>query len=357
MKDLISERKLPDILENVTSKSDWEMRREEIKELLQREEYGFFPPKPDSVEFYEDKNSCLKNFAAGKAELRKYIVKTDVGGKRFSFPFYATIPCKGDNIPAFLHINFRDAVPDRYMPNEEIMDNGFAVFSFCYEDITSDNKDFSIGLAGVLLEGKERQGDTFGKITLWAWAAMRVMDCIEKIPRIDTSRVAVCGHSRLGKTALLCGAFDERFCAAFSNDSGCCGAAISRDKIGETVEKICDMFPYWFCKNFYKYKNAEHTMPFDQHFLSALIAPRRVYIASAKEDLWADPLSEQLTCFAASPVWELLGKPGFVAEDREAHDDEAFHDGFIGYHKRSGSHYFGREDWLYYFYFMKKHFF
>ena len=98
-------------------------------------------------------------------------------------------------------------------------------------------------------------------------------------------------------------------------------------------------------------------MPFDQHFLSALIAPRRVYIASAKEDLWADPLSEQLTCFAASPVWELLGKPGFVAEDREAHDDEAFHDGFIGYHKRSGSHYFGREDWLYYFYFMKKHFF
>ena len=166
MKELISERKLPDILENVTSKSDWEMRREEIKELLQREEYGFFPPKPDSVEFYEDKNSCLKNFAAGKAELRKYIVKTDVGGKRFSFPFYATIPCKGDNIPAFLHINFRDAVPDRYMPNEEIMDNGFAVFSFCYEDITSDNKDFSIGLAGVLLEGKERQGDTFGNYAL-----------------------------------------------------------------------------------------------------------------------------------------------------------------------------------------------
>lgn len=356
MKNLIKERALPDVLGGAATPCEWEKRREVIFELLQKEEYGFLPPKPDCVEFYEDKNSCLKNFAAGKAELKKYIVKTDVGGKRFSFPFYSTVPCGGEGLAAFLHINFRDAVPDRYMPNEEIIDNGFAVFSFCYEDVTSDDADFSNGLAGVLLDGEKRKCDTFGKIALWAWAAMRVMDCIEKIPQIDKTRVAVCGHSRLGKTALLCGAADTRFCAAFSNDSGCCGAAISRNKIGETVEKICDVFPYWFCKNFQKYRNAEHKMPFDQHFLAALAAPRHIHIASAEEDLWADPLSEQLTCVAASPVWEIFGKKGFVAEDREAHNGEAFHDGFIGYHKRSGTHYFSRDDWHYYFDFMKKHF-
>ena len=82
-------------------------------------------------------------------------------------------------------------------------------------------------------------------------------------------------------------------------------------------------------------------MPFDQHFLVASIAPRKVLIGSASEDLWADPLSEELCCLAASPAFE----KGFIYEDRKPQMGEAFLKGDVGYHLRRGQHYFSREDW------------
>ncbi len=320
--------------------------REEMLSLLCEEEYGQMPPLPDTIRF-EMKEDIIPNFCAGKAKAHTVTTHMSISGKKFSFPFTAVFPTKAGKYPFFIHINFRPDVPDRYMPTEELVDHGFAVLSFCYQDVTSDDGDMTNGLAGVLLEGGVRDANSAGKIAMWAWAAQRVMDYAESRNDIlDLTNACVCGHSRLGKTALLTAATDTRLRFAYSNDSGCSGAALTRQKQGETVKDITRSFPFWFCENYKRYSEREGIMPFDQHFLLAAIAPRFVCVGSAEEDLWADPESEQLACLAASPAFEENGVLGFLGPDRFADVGESFFEGHVGYHKRAGKHYFSREDWL-----------
>lgn len=330
LNQLLAARKLPALKDKA-----------EMLHILQREEYGFLPAKPDKVVFQVQEN-IIRNFCAGNAVCNRVTAYCEMGEKRFAFPFYASLPTDGQTHPFFVHINFRPDVPDRYMPVEELIDNGFAVLSFCYEDVTSDDKDFESGLAGVLYEKGQRGTHDAGKIALWAWAAQRVMDWAETQQDVlDFSCAVVCGHSRLGKTAMLTAATDERFTHCYSNDSGSSGAAIARGKEGETVEKICARFPYWFCEKFNDYRGREEDMPFDQHYLAACIAPRKLLIGSASEDSWADPVSEMLCCLAASAAFE----KGFVYEDRLPEVGDCFLEGDIGYHLRKGLHCFSRADW------------
>ena len=344
LSELIKKRALPSLLQ-----------REEMLKLLLNEEYGNPVPKPDSIEFSVKENT-ISNFCAGAASLDVVRITARFGERAFTFPAYFTRPRDGERHPFFVHINFRDAVPDRYMPTEELIDNGFAVLSFSYLDITSDDGDFTNGLAGVLYPDRKRGSRDAGKIAMWAWAASRVMDYAETRPDIfDLSRAAVCGHSRLGKTALLAGALDERFTFVYSNDSGCSGAAISREKQGESVSVILSRFAYWFCEEYGKYAERQDSMPFDQHWLIASIAPRFVLVGSAAEDIWADPESEMLSCLAASPAYAAFELPGFIGDDRSPIAGDAWLDGRIGYHIRKGEHYFSRTDWHRFIAFINKH--
>ena len=315
--------------------------RSEMLELLQREEYGYLPEKPEKVEFertlLQGDHFCM----AGKAEMYSLKIKSVINGMEFVFPASLVIPKKEGTFPFFVHIAFSNHVPDRYMPTEEIIDNGYAVLSFYYEDVTKDNSDFSDGLAGILHpDGKRIQTDA-GKLAMWAWAAHRMMDYAETDNRLDNTKSCVCGHSRLGKTALLAGATDTRFAVSWSNDSGCSGAAITRNKRGEDVYEITQRFPYWFCENYFKYRHNEQNMPFDQHFLLASIAPRKVYVSSAEDDVWADPVSEFLCCVASGSAF----KNGFIHGEKLPATGELLHQGDIGYHVRKGAHFMSRDDW------------
>ncbi len=321
------------------------LQKEEMLDILQEEVYGWMPPKPNCIT-WEIKEDYVKHFCANKASFSKVTITCELLGEKFSFPVSCVIPKGMRKHPFFVHINFRPDVPDRYQPTEELVDHGYAVLSFCYNDVTQDNGDMTDGLANILYKNGMRKANNPGKIAMWAWAAQRVMDYAQTLDNLDMSKSIVCGHSRLGKTALLAGATDERFQYVYSNDSGCTGAAITRDKQGETVADICNKFPYWFCENYKKYIDKEHEMPFDQHYLIASIAPRYVCIGSAVEDTWADPVSEMLGCVAASPAYEKLYAKGFVSENRLPEVGDMFFEGNIGYHMRGGAHYFSREDWL-----------
>lgn len=346
---LLEERKLPAL-----------QSREEMLELLQRYEYGYLPPKPDSVEWIVEEHMLphgwIGHFCAGMADAYRITAKCTINGKPFSFPFYGAVPTSPGKHPFFVHINFRENSPDIGLPTEELIDNGFAVFNFGYKVVTSDNGDFTDGLAGVLYEDGKRSPTDAGKIAMWAWAAQRVLDfAYTMADRLDLSRACVCGHSRLGKTALFAAATDTRFTFCHSNDSGCSGAAITRGKIGESIEDICRVFPFWFCENYLQFRQDVFALPLEQHYLLACIAPRYVSVASAANDSWADPASEFLACAAASPAYEAMGLTGFVCEDRIPEQDENLPEGHIGYQIRPGEHYFGRTDWHRLMQFVKKH--
>lgn len=335
---------------------EWEKIRPAVAEIMQKCEYGYLPEKPEKISF-EIKETDSR-FCASKATYCRVEISSVINGEEFTFPVSYVYPSEGGNFKTFVHINFRPEVPDKYMPTEEIIDNGFACASFCYKDVTSDDGDFSNGLAGILYKDSQRTPYSAGKIAMWAWAAMRVMDFLETRAEVDINNVCVAGHSRLGKTALLTAAFDNRFAFAHSNCSGCSGDTLNRGKKtpeNELIEAITDRFDYWFCENYKSFRGKDNETEFDQNFLLSLIAPRKIHIASAEKDLWAYPPMTFMCCAAANEVYGLYGKKGFVYTDSDyLKTGRYLNDGSIGFCYRTGTHYFSRDDWHGLFDFMNK---
>ena len=240
---------------------------------------------------------------------------------------------------------------------EKIIDRGYAVATMCYHDIYPDNpelKDHSvISLFRGYDSGKTTPGE-WQSIGAWAWGSSRIVDFLETQQQIDTDKIALMGHSRLGKAALWAAAQDQRFHIVISNNSGCGGAALFRRKFGETTEIINNAFPHWFCENFRQYNNKEELLPVDQHQLLALIAPRKVYVASAQEDLWADPEGEFLSAYHAGPAYRLYGLEAIDTDKMPEQHKPIMGD--IGYHLRGGKHDVTDYDWEQFLDFADKHF-
>jgi hypothetical protein len=374
----------------VTTVEEWRSgRRPEILRQFEENVYGRAPKTVPKVEF--DVASESADALGGKAIRKDVAIHVLPRSAGVTLHLLLYIPKSDARVPAFLGLNFagNQAVhtdPEIALAKAWVLDNpkygidknqaneksrgceaerwqvekvvarGYAVGTICCGDIDPDFDDgFRNGVHALFSapNPNERQGDEWGTIAAWAWGLSRALDYLETEPRIDAKRVAVWGHSRLGKAALWAGACDERFALVISNNSGCGGAALNRRIFGETVGSINKRFPHWFCSNFHTFNDREDQLPVDQHMLVALVAPRPIYIASAAEDLWADPRGEFLSAKHAAPVYSLYGKAGLGVADMPAVDRPVGES--IGYHIRTGAHDATAYDWQQYLSFADRH--
>ncbi|MFN4227030.1 MAG: acetylxylan esterase [Candidatus Ratteibacteria bacterium] len=391
--NLVKEYSLPDPLlcldgTKITDKEGWmKKRRPEILELFRLHMYGRPPLEKLGCfryEIFDNEKNALGGLAIRK-QVRIYFTEKETP----SIDLLIYIPKnfkKPVSIFTLLHfygnhtVTEEKAIPiklewDRkndcqYMPEEStrgshsktipvrnIISRGYGVATAYYGDILPDIKNcYKYGVFGAFdyFFGEKRPSDAWGAISAWAFGLRRIMDYFEIDENIDSKKVVVLGHSRLGKTALWAGAQDERFAIVISNNSGCGGASLSRRRFGETLKIINEVFPHWFCENFKKYNEKEDDLPFDQHMLISLIAPRPVYVASADQDLWADPKGEFLSAKNAEPVYKLFDLEGLPCEEMPDLNSPVM--GTIGYHIREGEHKLTEYDWNCYMDFCDKHF-
>jgi hypothetical protein len=380
---------LPDPLttcagDKVTTVAQWQKtRRPELLELFRTNVYGRVPATPVKLNFnvFDEDSKALDGTA-----IRKQVAIEAVSGEkrlRIELLMYLPVSAKQKPVPVFVLLNFsgnhtvnpdpaivlpksyvsrknsppeqfRGAKKSRY-PISDIVARGYGFATACYADIDPDFDDgFKNGAHALLDPPGKRPDDAWGSVGAWAWGLSRLMDYFETEKNIDRNRVAVLGHSRLGKTALWAGAQDERFALVISNNSGSTGAALARNKKGEQVERINTHFPHWFCENYKKFNGKEDKLPIDQHELIALMAPRLVYVASASLDAHADPENEFRACVHAGPVYELFGLPGVGASEMPK-PENPLHAGYIGHHIRTGKHDLTEYDWARYMDFADKH--
>lgn len=323
---------------------DGMLDREATLSLLQREEYGFVELEGIEVSYatvFEKEDQIV-----GLCKHRTVEVTLKKGALCASFPFNLYLPYGVEAPISVVHLNFDPFIPNRYCPLEELMERGINVAHLCYKEVSSDDGDFTDGIAPLVCD--RARPDGAGKIAIWSYAASLVADYLLANGYTTEERLFVAGHSRLGKTSLFTAARDTRFAGVLVNNSGSCGAAIAREKTGETLERICRRFPFWFCPTFPQYSDREEEMPFDQHYLMALVAPRRVCVVTAEKDTWADTDAQYLCAEAASVIWHKHGLTGLNQADGFLPMGQNDLKGTIGFSKRLGTHYLSRWDWKFF---------
>ena len=359
--------------EPLTAKSWQERRRPEILQLLKDECYGELLPAPDRTEvtLLNEKHGALGGTAI-RREVKITFVMTD--GREHSVIMLVYLPAKrSGKVPAFLGLNFKgnhhttgetDVLPTggEFVESghalqqhrwcfDKVIARGYASATICYHDLHPDKINNTGKSVFALFFPRERYPQIMEKYSVigaWAWGLSRAYEVLSAMPEIAGDRVIVHGHSRLGKTALWAGASDQRFAMVISNNSGCGGAALHKRKFGENLSQHFEAHvqrgvPVWFVRKLHDYIGKEETLPFDAHYLLALIAPRQLCVASATEDLSADPRGEFLACAAAAEVYSCFGYPPFAAGKMPGAGEHV--PGIIHYHLRKGIHDQTPHDW------------
>lgn len=371
--------------ETIAAKEAWlKTRAPELRDLFQHYMYGTRPVTPEKVEgkvLREDKAAL-----GGKATLREVAVQC---GLPEPVHLLIVVPNSGRKpAPCFLGMNFRGnfqllddpqiALPRWARGNspgaasapdpanrgrekdtwaiEQSIDRGYAVATFYSGDVVPDDKVLAEEALKHLRGGSAERGpaDT-ATIMAWSWGFSRMLDYLLTVPEVDGKRVAVVGHSRNGKTALLAAAFDERIALAIPSQAGCGGTAPSRVQsemaklnekgrpTAETVAVINGNFPHWFSGHFKAFNDGVEKLPFDQHALIALCAPRPVLLSNAEDDLWANPDGQFAMLKAAAPVYALFGEAPNLPASRPPLNQLL--NERLGYFIRPGKHAMTTADW------------
>ena len=317
-------RELPDPFKfedgkRVQNADDWKRRRDEIRKLVLQYEYGTLPDDPGPVKVTE---SAPASTIEGGATVHELSLSVGPHGE-VSVPLILTVPPGKGPFPAIIE---GDLTWGRIKPEiaAKVISRGYLLAQFDRTKVAPDANDRTTGVYPL------HPDRTWGALAAWAWGFGRVTDYLVMRPDVDRSKLIVTGHSRGGKAALLAGAIDERIALTVPNGSGCGGAGCFRIQwpMTEDLKAITRNFPFWFAPDFSRFVGAVDQLPFDQHEVKALIAPRALLTTDSLDDLWANPLGTEVSFLASREVFDFLG-----AADK------------TGMHFRHGPHAHDAEDW------------
>ncbi len=344
----------------VSDANTWlKKRRPEILRLYQTDIYGSVPKHAPKVKFQVA--STDRNALAGTALLKEIVGQIGPGPDAPIVHVHLYLPPNASKpVPVLLHLVFFGATPPpsastnaarpRFSetgPIGDILARGFGYATVRYTEFEGDAASNSLSRVRklALTRGQSQPApDEWGTISAWAWGASRVIDYFETDKAVDAKRIAVVGHSRLGKTVLWVGAQDPRVSVVFSSCSGEMGASLARRDYGETVDDMAANFPWQFAGNFQKYAGHWNDMPVDTHMLIALNAPHAVFISGGTQDQWADPRGEFLGEVAAGPVYRLLGKKD-LGTTEFPNPDSPIDGGDLGFNYHTGGHTITPAEW------------
>lgn len=358
----------------VTDAAGFAARRAEILQLFADNVYGPMPQEGFSTAFEVVEQGDALNGAATRKQI-KITVTTGKGASEALLLLY--LPKTDEPVPVVLGLNFNGnhtvlADPDArasYAYEHEgkleeerggkaarwavadAVKRGYGIATiYCNDFAPDDAKAYGTRVVSLFDEPE------FKAVGAWAFGLRRGVDYLVQDGDVDAARIALIGHSRLGKAALWAAANDERVALVFSNDSGNTGASLSRGNHGERVKSINAMFPHWFCSAYKAYGGKEDTLPVDQNLLLASIAPRQVYVACAEDDLWADPQGAWNSLMASRAAFALHGlaviDPALPEGETQPAAGTAYATEAMGYHVRAGWHDVQAEDWACYFDYM-----
>jgi (4-O-methyl)-D-glucuronate---lignin esterase len=350
----------------VTDAATWRTtRRPEILRLYQAEIYGRIPANTPKMtwEVTETNPAAKENTAVMRRVVGR--IGTAADAQRVNMMVYTPSKATGP-VPLILIINFGGGPPVEGKPAMQFSDppvatdilaRGWGYAMVGYLDTQPDRLNtFNQGVIGqTLAAGEQPKPDEWGTIGAWSWGLSRIIDYFETDKLVNARKIAVQGHSRLGKTVLWASALDERIAAVYSSCSGEMGAALARRDWGETVDDMAQNFSYQFAGNFQKYVGRWNEMPVDAHMLIALSAPRPVFITGGTQDQWADPVGEFKAAVAAGPVYKLLGKNDLGTTELPPLDTPLTK-GDIGWHYHTGGHAATAADWKAFLEFVGKYF-
>ena len=364
--------KLPDplVLANgkpVRDAETWRrQRRPEIIRLYEAEIFGRVPAAAPKVTWRV--TGTEPGAREGTVSIRRVAGAIGEGPDAPLIPLTLYTPAKAKGrVPVIVLVNFGGGPRPASAPPPssgeppvaaEIISRGWGYATIAYQDIQPHRRtslDEGV-IARTRPAGQTPAPDDWGAISAWAWGVSRAIDYLEKDPAVDAKRIAVQGHSRIGKTALWASANDTRIAAVFSSCAGEMGSALSRRDWGETVDDMAQNFPWWFSESFQKWTGRWQEMPVDAHMLIALSAPRPVFLTGGTADQWADPVGEYLAAVAAGPVYRLLGRKDLGTSQPKPPLDAPLTSGDLGWHYHTGAHAATPEDWRAFLVFLDKYF-
>jgi len=309
----------------VKTQADWEKQREYLKAMIQHYMYGFRPPAPEDL--------AVQVSGTGSTRSMKFTVNAP-SGKSFSFDAGMFIPPGDGPFPVVIR-NDRRAEPSQ---TDMAAKRGYIMISYNRVQLDKDQSS-ATSSSNDRFPAQEAYPDySWETIMCWSWGYTVIIDWLQTQDYVDMNGIVVTGHSRGGKTALIGGIMDERIALAVPNGAGAGGSGNWRfgdfggsyreTGIAESLSKLTRTFPYWFAPELRTFRGQETRLPFDQHTVKALMAPRGLLSTDASEDWWANPKNSQRTTEAAKEVYTFLGVP-----DK------------IGHHIRGGGHSQNAEDW------------